>query len=95
MKFSEVTIQELKNYIRIEHDDEDGLLLAMLQGGRAHVRAYTGLTDEQLDTKDDVTIALMVLCSDMYENRITTIQGNSKANEVFKSILGSHSVNLL
>lgn len=97
MKFSEVTIKEIKDYARVEYDDEDNLFTSILLGAKAHIRAYTGLKDEKLDELDDTVIALYIISNEMYENRVmtNTDSRNSKLNEVLERILGSHSVNLL
>lgn len=97
MKFSEVTIDNLKDYARIEHNEEDILFATILEGAKSHIRAYTGLNDEELDTLPDTTIALYVIANEMYENRTGTSIDNkaSKFNELLDRILGSHSVNLL
>ncbi len=97
MKFSEVTINDLKDYARIDHNEEDVLFTSILEGAKSHIRAYTGLTDEKLDTLPDTTIALYVIANEMYENRTGTSIDNkaSKFNELLDRILGSHSVNLL
>ena len=49
---------------------------------------------EQIDNKEDLTIALMVLCNEMYDNRVFSVQDN-KANTVITNILDMYAVNLL
>lgn len=94
MKISEVTIQDLKEYAHVYHNEDDSLFSGILAAGRSYVKNYTGLTEEQIDTKEDLTIALMVLSNEMYDNRVFTVQDN-KVNTVIKSILDMHSINLL
>lgn len=94
MKVSELTIQELKDYARVEHNDDDvqfGIILASI---KSYVKGYTGMSDEQLDTKEDITIAVQVLANEMYENRTMTVQ-NDKVNKVVQSILDMYCLNLL
>lgn len=97
MKFSEVTINDLKDYARVDHEEENILFATILEAAKSHIRTYTGLTDEKLDTLPDMTIALYVIANEMYENRTGTSIDNkaSKFNELLDRILGSHSVNLL
>lgn len=97
MKFTEVTIKQIKTYTRVEHDEEDDLFQVILDGARSHIRNYTGLTDERLDKLPDTVIALYVISTEMYENRTgTRYDGKSgKMNELLDRILGTHSVNLL
>lgn len=96
MKISEITVEELARYAR--EDETDTEIIAtfnmILPAVKSYIKGYTGLSDEQLDTKEDVSIALFVLVNEMYENRIFTVKDNN-VNKVVKSILDMHSVNLL
>lgn len=94
MKVSELTIQEIKDYARVEHSDDDMQFEIILTACKSYVKGYTGMSDEQLDTKEDITIAVQVLANEMYENRTMTVQ-NDKVNKVVQSILDMHCLNLL
>lgn len=94
MKISEVTIGTLKEYAHVYHDEDDTLFDAILIGCKHYIKGYTGLSDDLMDTKEDLTIALQVLSNEMYDNRTYTVE-NDKVNMVVKSILDMHSINLL
>lgn len=94
MKISIVTIEDLKEYARIDHSDDDNLFRSILVACKSYIKTYTGLTLEQMDDKEDLTMALFILSNEMYDNRAYTIQ-NDKVNVVVKSILDMHSMNLL
>ncbi len=94
MMISEVTISDLKQYANVYHDEDNNLLSSILASSKSYIKSYTGLSDEQIDEKEDLTIALMVLANDMYDNRAFQVQ-DSKVNVVIQSILDMHSVNLL
>ncbi|WEG14001.1 head-tail connector protein [Pullulanibacillus sp. KACC 23026] len=103
MKISEVQISDLKNYAHVYFDDDDNLFTAILAAGKAFISTYTGLPlvddpgngiTDSIDDHEDLTIALMVLSNEMYDNRAMTVD-NDKLNFVVKAILDSHSVNLL
>lgn len=94
MKVSDVTEEVIKQYANIYHDEDDNLISSILTAAKSYIKNYTGLSDEQMDQKEDLTIALMVLCNDMYDNRAFTVE-DSKVNSVIKSILDMHSINLL
>ncbi len=94
MKISEVTIETLKEYANVEHNYDDKIFTNILIAAKSYIKSYTGLSDEQVDKKEDLTIALMVLCNEMYDNRVFSVQDN-KANTVIANILDMHSVNLL
>ena len=99
MKISEVTIQDLMEYAR--ETDESGETLKsfalILASAKSYIKSYTGLSADQLDEKEDLTIALFVLATEMYENRVYTETGvkQSSVNKVVESILNMHSINLL
>lgn len=105
MKISEVTIQDLKGYTRVDHIEDDNLFNAILIACKSYISNYTGLplvddpetidvVENNCDAHEDLTIALFVLASELYDNRTFTVQ-NDKVNTVIKSILDMHSVNLL
>jgi hypothetical protein len=105
MKISEVTIQHLKDYARVSHGDDDTLFTAILVACKKFISNYTGLPladdpettdviENNCDAHEDLTIVLMILSNEMYDNRAFTVQEN-KVNTVIKSILDMHSVNLL
>lgn len=92
MKVSEVTVMEIRDYLRLE--DEEPLLDMLKASAKGFIRAYTGLTEEQMDEHEDLAIALLVLCADMYDNRQMAVQ-NDRVNPVIERVLAAHSVNLL
>lgn len=94
MKISKVTIKELKDYAHVYHKEDDKLFESILVACKVYIKGYTGLDDDSIDAKEDITIALMVLSNELYDNRIFTVE-NDKVNTVIKSILDMHSINLL
>jgi uncharacterized phage protein (predicted DNA packaging) len=98
MKISEITIVELKNYLHVYHTEDDNLISAILIASKAFVKNYTGLTDDSLnmsgDSSDDLSMAVFILASELYDNRSYTVDKTS-VNPVIQTILNMHSVNLL
>ncbi|MGI5966758.1 head-tail connector protein [Anaerotruncus rubiinfantis] len=94
MKPSEITPDEVIKYARMDDMDADLSPEALLAAAKAFVKSYTGLTDEELDKHEEISIAILALCTDMYDNRQSTVE-NDKVNRVVETILGLHSVNLL
>lgn len=91
---SEITLQDVKAYGRIDYDDDDILIESIMLAVKAYIRGYTGLDTVAMDTKDDLVIVFMVLSRDMYLNR-QYIVDKDKVNVVTKTILDMHSINLL
>lgn len=94
MKVSEITLDNIKSYIRIDTDDEDNFLNAILSGSKSFVKSYTGLDDMKMDEKEDLALPVFVLCAEMYDNRQFTVDKGT-INPIVQSILDMHSVNLL
>lgn len=94
MKISQVTIADLKNYAHVYHAEDDNLFTAILVAAKSYIQSYTGLSFENMDLKEDITIALFVLSTEMYENRVYMVEGTS-VNKVVQTILNMHSINLL
>lgn len=96
IKVSEVTTGNLGDFLRLTEltQSETQLLETIIESGKSYIKTYTGLTTEQLDLYPDITLALMVICQDMWDNRSYYVESNN-VNKVVENILGSHSVNLL
>lgn len=92
MKISEIEITDLKNYLHVYHTDDDKLISAILIASKAFVKSYTGLED--LDISEDLSMAVFILGSELYDNRVYTVE-NDNVNPVIQAILNMHSVNLL
>ena len=93
---SQLTTSDIADYLRLpEVTPEDSAFIGnILEASKAFVYKYTGLTPAQVDEALDITIAVYVLCQDMYDNRSMYVD-NANVNKVVEAILGLHSVNLL
>ena len=94
MKVSDINTEILKNYLRIDGDDDDGLLEHIKDASIDYVCNYTGRTMQELEQYNDIPLAILCLCADMYENREYTTD-RININPAVSQILGSHSNNLL
>lgn len=93
MKLREVTEEDVVGFGRIEEEDRR-LIPAILSAARSYVLGYTGLSLEETDPYEDITLACLVLCCEMYDNRNLTVE-NEKVNPYVKSVLAMHAVNYL
>lgn len=93
-KVSEITVNDLAEYLRIYELDENevALLNNLLNVAKSFIKSYTGQDD--LDKYQDFVIVTLVLVQDMYDNRTLYVNTNN-LNTVVETILGMHSVNLL
>ena len=95
-KVSDITYQDLIDYIRIQETDQSDIntLNSLLNVAKNYVKSYTGLTEEAIDRYPEIVIVILILCQDMWDNRVLYVDSNNLNNTV-ESILGLHQVNLL
>lgn len=98
MKVSEIAIEDICRQIREEIEyltEEDKSHLEILKTAAIeYVKSYTGLDEEAIEENEDITIAVLVLISDMYDNRQMYVDKNN-TNRVVETILGMYCINLL
>jgi hypothetical protein len=96
-KVSEITIEDVANYIRID-DYEESDIETYLKIAKSYISNYTGIPEEgegeTLDTFADFVIVVYVLCQDMYDNRTMYVNGGN-INKVVQTILDMHTRNNL
>lgn len=94
MKVSELTIDIIKQYLRIDGDDDDILVELLFASAKAYATGYMGCTEEDLDKWPDVTIAILAMIADTYEVRQFTTSVIS-ASPLILGALDLHCSNLL
>lgn len=98
MKISEITVENLSNYMRLDDVTKIELeeIERMKTSAIAFMSDYTGLTVEELDKYESLTQALFILVTDMFDNRNLYLDiKSSNINKSVECILNMHSVNLL
>lgn len=98
MTVSGITDEMIYRQLRIEAEDVDDAeatyLAAVKTAAVKYAADYTGLTEEELDQHEDITLAVLVLIADMYDHRLMYADKNY-SNQTVETILGMHRVNLL
>ena len=97
MKLSEIDVTFVKEYLRQDSDEDDKLIGVILEGAKAYIVKYTGQSLEQLEDSEDLTIAILVLCAEYYDNRTISVNErvNLRINNMLESLIGRYSINLL
>ena len=97
MKLSEIDVPFVKEYLRQDGDEDDRLIGAILEGAKDYIVKYTEQKLEQLEKSEDLTIPVLVLCGEFYDNRTISINEriNLRVNSMLESLIGRHSLNLL
>lgn len=94
MKVSELTLELVKSYLRIDGDNDDMLVTLLLESAKAYASGYMGCTIEDMDQWPDVTIAILAMIADNYEVRQFTTSVVS-ASPLILGALDLHCSNLL
>ena len=103
-KVSDITYQEIADYIRVDITDDiatQNELKTYLNIAKEYISNYTGIPIKKndnniksLDDYPDFIIVVYVLCQDMYDNRSMYVD-DKNLNKVVQTILGMHAVNNL
>lgn len=102
-KVSEITVENVANYLRLTEcsETEENELELYLKIAKNYISNYTGIPEESeneeaetLDSYSDFIIVVYVLCQDMYDNRTMYVDGKNINNTV-KTILDMHTRNNL
>ena len=98
MQVSEITLKDICRQVRTEETyltEDDRTHLDILQKAAVeYVKSYTGLDEIEIDAHEDITVVVLVLISDMYDNRQMYVDKNN-VNRVVDTILGMYCENLL
>ena len=94
MKPSEINAQTVLGFLRLDGEPDDVSPDTLLAAAKSYIMSYTGLDEAEMDLHEEISIAILVLCSDLYDNRQTAVESD-KVNRTVWSILDLHSTNLL
>lgn len=99
MKIKELTNDNVAAYLKLDlfdemEEHEQKLVELIKEAAFSYIEAETGLSAEEIEQKDDLTIAYLVLCQDMYDNRAMQLDKNT-INQTVDTILSRHRVNLI
>lgn len=94
MKPSEINAQTVLGFLRLDGEPDDVSPDTLLAAAKSYIMSYTGLDEAEMDLHEEISIAILVLCSDLYDNRQTAVESD-KVNRTVWSILDLHSANLL
>lgn len=92
MKISELTTEEVANFIRVDDPDETELS-GLMAAAKNYIKTYTGQTDEFIDTQEDLTYVYLALIGEMYERRQRQLDKATQPNQTFVEILNLYCIN--
>lgn len=86
MTVSEITLDEVKKRLKIDYDQDDTSLAALMAAARAMIRDKTGRTDAEIDTFPQAYHLFMCICQHMYDNNDINA-GNDKLDTAAQCII--------
>ncbi len=89
-----ITLEIIKNYMRVDHNLDDVEITMCFQSAMSYVRKYIGVdADTLLDV--DLSLPILSLTCHFYETKKITQPSNEKMDEIFSSVLAINRVNIL
>ena len=77
-------LEEIKNYLRIDFDEDDSLLNTIILAGKEYIKNAIGYIDMD---KPSFKILLYNICADLYERRSYLIDKAIQTNKIINSLI--------
>lgn len=88
-----MTLNDIKNYLRIDFEEDDTYLTELLEVAQIYIDSMVGETYKTNEKAVKLAnLLLKKLVNDMYENRGTEIPQNTKKDVIVSSILDKLSL---
>lgn len=83
-----MTLVEVKQYLRIDGDEEDNLIYLMMEAAEEYIKSAVGTLDE---TKSRVKMLYLACVQDMYDNRqlVAVSSTGYSASQYFRHMIDS------
>lgn len=88
-----INLERAKEYLRIDYEDEDIYIQSLIEISEIYIESMVGVnykTDEK--ALNLANLLQLKLISDMYEQRSTEVQNNTKQDRIVTSILDKLSI---
>ena len=94
MKISTLNLLSVKQYLRIDTDEDDELLGGIMDAAEGLIVSLTGLSAEAVRDISEMGYAFLCICQQMYDVRDMTVSKDS-LNPIVQQIIYAHAVNYL
>ena len=94
MKISTLNLPSVKQYLRIDTDEDDELLGGVMDAAEGLIVSLTGLSAEAVRDISEMGYAYLCICQQMYDVRDMTVSKDS-LNPIVQQIIYAHAVNYL
>lgn len=82
MNVGMLNLEHIKNYLRIDTDEDDHLILALLNSSKEYILSYTGMQMQELEEKSSLVPAILILVSSLYDNRTLETIGKVSTQKI-------------
>lgn len=89
-KLSQLNLQFVKEYLKIDFDDDDKELELYIQASISYIKNNTKLDIEELDAMPDLTVVALQLIAHFYDNKSIRVTQNSNIDKMFTAILSQY-----
>ena len=94
MKISTLNLPSVKQYLRIDTDEDDELLGGIMAAAEGFIVSLTGLSVEVVRDIPEMGYAYLFIRQQMYDVRDMTVSKDS-LNPIVQQIIYAHAVNYL
>ncbi len=77
-------LTEIKDYLRVDFDDDDSLLNTIILAGKEYIINAIGYVDM---SKASFKVLLYTICADLYERRSYLIDKAIQTNKIINSLI--------
>ena len=97
MKLNELQLSDVKQFLRVDYDEDDTLISSFMEVATSYIKNYTGLTIEKCNEIEEFSRGALMIISDLYENRkaVENTATSTSINKIYDSMLNLYCVNLL
>ena len=94
MKISTFNLPSVKQYLRIDTEEDDEPLAGIMDAAEGLIVSLTGLSAEAVRDISEMGYAFLCICQQMYDVRDMTVSKDS-LNPIVQQIIYAHAVNYL
>lgn len=92
MKPSQIDLDMVKQYLRVDFSDDDDVIEMMMLAAKGWVETYTNQKIKDLDDYSEVCMAILMLTAHFYDNRTIPSTSDTTMEFVLRQTLGMHHI---
>lgn len=80
-----LTLEDVKEYVRVDSDDDDTLITLIMEYAKEEIFDSTGVEYQAEGNSNTYNMAMLIICADRYDNRSSS-DVEFKPNNILNSI---------